>query len=225
MTDPGSEHRPGGEQDDGTTRRLPTVDPGAPLGFESQPPPVVPAPVGRARRFWSARRVPSAITALLALAVSGSVLYDVTAVRAGRQGMTWRGRLAEELATRPLRDHWVITGAAIAALLGLWLIVLALTPGLRSLLPMRPAAAEVRAALDRRAAGLLVRDRVLQVSGVRSVRVSVSPRSIKVRADAHFRDLDDVRQDVAATLREAVRSLGLDRRPVLSLTVRRAGRG
>ncbi|MEU1628968.1 DUF6286 domain-containing protein [Streptomyces sp. NPDC020096] len=225
MTDPGSEHRPGGERDDGTTGRLPTVGPGAPVAYGAQPPPVVPAPAGRARRFWSARRVPSAITALLALAVAGSILYDVAAVRAGRQAMTWRRRLTEELATRPLQDHWVLTGAAVAALLGLWLIVLALTPGLRSLLPMRPAAAPVRAALDRAAAGLLVRDRVLEVSGVRSVRVSVSRRSIKVRADAHFRDLDDVRQDVDATLREAVRSLGLDRRPALSLTVRRAGRG
>ncbi|MDF3293568.1 DUF6286 domain-containing protein [Streptomyces sp. RB6PN23] len=175
-------------------------------------------------RLWSARRVPSALTACAVLALAGTFLYDITAVRAGHPAMSWRTALARQLATRPLHDPWVLTGATLAALLGLWLVILALTPGLRSLLPMRPVAPPVRAALARTAAALLVRDRVLEVSGVRSARVTVSRRAIRVRADSHFRELDDVRQDVDAALRETVRGLGLARRPAVSVTVRRAAR-
>lgn len=103
-------------------------------------------PVGSPRRFWSARRVPAVIVALLSLAAVGLLLYDVVSVRAGRPAMGWRRRLADELATRPLDDVWIIVGAAVALVLGLCLVVLAVTPGLRSLLPMRrPPAVEERA--------------------------------------------------------------------------------
>lgn len=91
------------------------------------------------RRSWSARRIPAALVALLSAAATGLLLYDVIAVRAGRTAMGWRRRLAEELATRPLDDTWMIVGAAVAMVLGLWLFLLAVTPGLRRLLPMQPA--------------------------------------------------------------------------------------
>lgn len=74
-----------------------------------------------AHRFWSARRIPAALAALLSAAAVGFLLYDVVAVRAGRNAMRWRRRLAEELATRPLDDVWMIVGAAVAMALGLWL--------------------------------------------------------------------------------------------------------
>ncbi|MET8676205.1 DUF6286 domain-containing protein [Streptomyces sp. NPDC004647] len=92
---------------------------------------------GSVRRFWSSRRVPAGIVAALAVAGTGLLLYDVAAVRAGRSAMGWRRSLAEELAERPLDSGWMIGGAAAAMVIGLWLLVLALTPGLRRLLPMR----------------------------------------------------------------------------------------
>ena len=81
------------------------------------------------RRFWSARRIPAALVALLSAAAVGLLLYDVVSVRAGRSAMRWRRRLAEELATRPLDDIWMIVCAAVAMALGLWLFLLAVTPG------------------------------------------------------------------------------------------------
>ncbi|MFI9718951.1 DUF6286 domain-containing protein [Streptomyces sp. NPDC052396] len=182
-------------------------------------PPPEPEPSGR---FWSARRVPAAVVALALLAVSALFLYDVAAVRAGHPGMRWRRRLAHELAHRPLGNGWVITAAVLAVLLGLWLIVLAVTPGLRGVLPMRRQLPEVRAGLDRRAAALVLRDRVMEISGVRSVRTEVGRRAIRVRVQSHFRDLAEVRADVDAVLAEAVRELGLDRQPVLVVRVHRA---
>ncbi|MDK0520566.1 DUF6286 domain-containing protein [Streptomyces sp. ML-6] len=182
------------------------------------------------RRFWSARRVPAVIVALLSLAAVGLLLYDVISVRAGRPGMGWRRRLADELATRPLDDVWMIVGAAVAMALGLCLVLLAVTPGRRSLLPMRQptgtrGTGEVHAGLDRRAVALILRDRAVRVSGVESARVDVGRRKIKARAQVHFRDLDEVRADLDAALGEAVAALGLARRPSLTVHVRRPKKG
>lgn len=183
-----------------------------------------------ARRFWSTRRIPAAVVALLSAAAIGLLLYDVVSVRAGRSAMRWRLRLAEELATRPLDDIWVIVGAAVAMALGLWLFLLAVTPGLRRLLPMRqptgiPGTGEVRAGLDRRAAALVLRDRAVQVPGVQSARVAVGRRKVKARARAHFRELEDVRADLDSELGQAVTSLGLARQPMLTVRVRRPKKG
>lgn len=177
----------------------------------------------RVRRFWSGRRVPSAVVAAVALGLSGLFLYDIASVRAGRKAMRWRVDLAHELATRPLDDVWIMTGASVAAALGLWLIVLALTPGERRVLPMaRHGALGVRAGLERRAAELVLRDRAMEVSGIRWARVAVRRRRIVTRAGSHFRDLEDVRRELTDALDEAVRQLGLARPPHLTVHVQRA---
>ncbi|MGA5450884.1 DUF6286 domain-containing protein [Streptomyces umbrinus] len=175
-------------------------------------------------RFWSARRVPAGILALLVVAGAGLLLYDVAAVRADRPAMHWRRSLADELAERPLDDTWVLVGAGIVTALGVWLLVLAATPGLRDVLPMRRAHTDVRAGLHRGAAAMVLRDRAMEVSGVRSVRVRVGRRKVDVRAVSHFRELDDVRADLDATLADGIRGLGLARRPALSVHVARPGR-
>jgi hypothetical protein len=188
-------------------------------------PPAGPAPGFRARRFWSSRRVPAAITAALLTAVAGLLLYDVAAVRAGRPGMAWRRILADELATRRLDDPWIITGACVAVVLGLWLLLLAATPGLRDVLSMRPGTAPVRAGLDRHAAELTLRDRAVEVSGVRSARVTVTRRTATVRAVIAFRETEEVRADLAAALAGAMEQLGLARPLGLALHVRRMEEG
>ncbi|MET9658769.1 DUF6286 domain-containing protein, partial [Streptomyces sp. NPDC006510] len=111
--------------------------------------------------------------------------------------------------------------AAAAAAVGLWLLVLALTPGLRGLLPMRRDRPGVRAALDRSAAALVLRDRAVEVSGVQSVRVRMGRSRAVVRAVSHFRELDDVRADLDTVLGTGIRELGLARPPRLSVYVRR----
>ncbi|WP_369268690.1 DUF6286 domain-containing protein [Streptomyces sp. R11] len=222
------------------TRRQPTGDidrPSDPQGPSSTEEPPDTGATATAResgksphRFWSARRIPATIAALLSVAAIGLLLYDVVSVRAGRPGMRWRRRLAEELATRPLDDIWMIVGAAVAMALGLWLFLLAVTPGLRRLLPMRqptgtPGTEEVRAGLDRRAAALVLRDRAMRVPGVQSAQVAVGRRKVKARAWAHFRDLAEVRTDLDATLGEALTSLCLARQPTLTVDVRRPKKG
>lgn len=176
---------------------------------------------GREGRFWSVRRLPAAIVSLLALAASGLLLYDLVSVRTGNSAMTWRRRLADELAATPVDDPKVLAAACVVTLLGVWLITLAVTPGRRGLLPMRRQVADVRAGLERTAAALVLRDRAMRVSGVQSVRVAVGRRKVRARAQAHFRDLHDVRGDLDSALGDGIRQLGLARQPGLSVHVQR----
>jgi hypothetical protein len=212
------------------TRPLPVVEKqtGPPLGQSASAadwdPPPTEDPDGRDGRFWSVRRVPAGIVATLLLLGAGVFLYDVAAVQAHRPALHWRSALARQLAQRPLDNTWVLAGAAVVTALGLWLIVLALTPGLRDVLPMRRGHPDVRAGLHRAAAAQVLRDRAMEVSGVRSVRVRMRRRKADVRAVSHFRELDEVRADLDVTLTEAVRALGLARPPALSVYVARPGR-
>ncbi|MFG3268047.1 DUF6286 domain-containing protein [Streptomyces bobili] len=211
---------------EGTTRRLPVLDKDRTAEDdvpESVPDPA-PDPAPGSGRFWSARRVPAAVVALLLAALAGVLLYDIAAVRADRPPLRVRRELARQLAERPLDDVWVLVGAGVAAALGLWLILLAVTPGLRDVLPMRRPHPDVRAGLHRGAAGLVLRDRAMEVAGVQSVHVRAGRRRADVRAVSHFRDLDEVRADLDAVLGDAVRGLGLARPPALSVRVRRPGR-
>ncbi|PWI19238.1 hypothetical protein DI272_37600 [Streptomyces sp. Act143] len=221
---------------EGTTQRLPVLEKATepeqapPVlegestpGLEGEGTPVLQGEGGNGR-FWSHRRVPALVVALLLLAVAGFFLYDIAAVRADQPAMRWRRELAAQLAERPLDDTWVLVGAGVAAALGLWLIVLAATPGLRGVLPMRRTHADVRAGLHREAAALVLRDRAVEVAGVQSVRVRLSRTKADVGAISHFRELDDVHADLEATLTDAIRGLGLARPPALSLHVRRPGK-
>ncbi|MEU0661736.1 MULTISPECIES: DUF6286 domain-containing protein [Streptomyces] len=179
---------------------------------------------GGGHRFWSARRVPAALLALLVLAGAGLLLYDVASVQAGRPGMRWRRDLADDLSARQLDDVAVVAGAGVAVALGLWLLLLACTPGLRSVLPMRRGDEPLRAGLRREAVEAVLRDRAVAVAGVQSARVRARRRKAVVRAVSHFRELDHVRTDLDAVMRDAVKELGLARPPHLSVHVVRPAR-
>ncbi|WP_046727963.1 DUF6286 domain-containing protein [Streptomyces humi] len=187
-------------------------------------PPATAPPAGREGRFWSPRRAPAALLALLTLVAAGAFLYDIAAVRARHPAMSWRRELARQLTERQLDDTWVLVGAGVAAALGLWLLTLAVTPGLRDILPMRRAHPDVRAGLRRDAAALVLRDRAMEISGVRRVRVRLRRGRAHVLAVSHFRELDEVRADLDAALADAIRALGLAHEPRLSLLVLRPGR-
>ncbi|MBO1335199.1 DUF6286 domain-containing protein [Streptomyces sp. VRA16 Mangrove soil] len=214
------------------TQRLPVVerepDAEGPLGQSASAADYEPQPTlegeEKPARFWSGRRVPAAIAALVLLGGFGILLYDVAAVRAGQPAMQWRRSLADHLAQWHLDDTAVLIGAGVAAALGLWLIVLALTPGLRAVLPMRRTHTDVRAGLHRDAAAMVLRDRAMEVSGVQSVRVRMKRKKVEARAVSHFRELDDVRADLDATLSDGIRELGLGSAPGLSVHVARPGR-
>jgi len=132
-----------------------------------------PAPVRRPR---SARTAPAAVVATAVLVIGGALLYDVIAVRTGHQARPWRAKLAHELATRHLDDPWVLTGAGIAVLLGVWLCVLAFAPGMHRWLPLR----QDGAVIDRTGVAALIVARAEEIPGVESVVVRVRQNRTQV---------------------------------------------
>lgn len=214
----GPEERPDSEVPGGpgTGVTVPVLEKDPAPEYQDHGPPV--------RRFWAVRRIPAAVVAAVLLGAAGLLLYDVAAVRAEHTAMAWRRSLADDLATRPLDNAWVITGAAVAVALGLWLLVLALTPGLRAVLPMRREHADIRAGLDREAAALALRDRAMEVSGIQSVRVRMRRSKVGVRAVSHFRELDEVRADLETVLHGGIDELGLAHPPALTVRVARPPR-
>ncbi|AZM51329.1 hypothetical protein DMA15_00985 [Streptomyces sp. WAC 01529] len=120
-------------------------------------------------------------------------------------------------------DSGAWPGAAIAAavfLLGVVLLVMAVTPGRRRLLPMAGPAAGVRAVIDRRAVACLVRDAVAEVPGVTRARVRVGRRKARVRAGLGFGSLEPARRAVAETAQETLAACGLARPLRLKVRVR-----
>ncbi|POX51109.1 hypothetical protein C3488_12655 [Streptomyces sp. Ru72] len=164
------------------------------------------------------------MTALVLAAATGTALVDAVAVRAGHHATVWRSTLAHELASRPVDDVWMLTGAAVAAALGLALVVLALAPGLRHALPLRPPAncppRQLWATLDRDGAAVLLRDAAMRVPGVSRARVRVRRHRITALADVRFRDPHQVHDDLVALLREERDRLALVPSPRLAVRVR-----
>lgn len=175
-----------------------------------------------ASRRWSQRRFPAALVALVLAAACGVLLFDTVRVRTGHTAAAWRKSLTRELATRTLDDPWVLTGAAVAAVVGLCLIVVALTPGHRHLLPLaRPDAdPDVEAVLDRDGAAVMLRDAALQTPGVSEARIRVRRRHVTARARVGFRDPETVESELTDTLRRQITGLGLATDPRLTVRVR-----
>lgn len=176
------------------------------------------------RRPWGARRVTAAVAAVVLLLGAGLLLFETVWVRTGHGVTAWWSSLTGEFATRPVDDGWILTGAAVAAALGLWLIVLSLTPGLRRRLPLRVRDDDhgrTRAQLDRKGAALLLRDAAMRVPGVSAARVRVGRRRLKVRAVVTFRDPAEVKDELTETVRrEEHDRLALARPPRPKVRVR-----
>ncbi|MFE2133338.1 DUF6286 domain-containing protein [Streptomyces sp. NPDC059466] len=154
--------------------------------------------------------------------VLGALLYDVIAVRAGQRAGAWRTRLVEEATTRPVDDPWLLATGAVAVVLGLWLLVLAVTPGLRRLLPLRAPtdSFELGAWLDRKSAALVLRDAAMRVPGIRRARVRVGRHRVIARAEVGFRDRVTVRDDLSQALQKECRQLALAHTPRVTIRLR-----
>lgn len=180
-----------------------------------------PAAAVRPRRFWSSRRNAAALAALLALAAAGALLYEEIHIRTGHPAHAWRTWITDQLARRQLDDAWVIAGSAVVCALGLWLLVLAATPGLRRLLPLAAAdSTGLRAALDRRGAAAMLRRAALEAPGVQGAKATVGRRRAKVVATVGFGDQEDVKAALTEHLAAERKRLGLVSPPLISVSVK-----
>ncbi|MFF8774611.1 DUF6286 domain-containing protein [Kitasatospora sp. NPDC015120] len=174
------------------------------------------AQTGKVRRPRAPRTVAAAVVATVLLVVAGALLYDVIAVRTGHRARPWRAELADELATRHLDDPAVLVGAGAGVLLGALLLGLALAPGLRRWLPLRPHGATA-AAVDRAGVAALLADRAAVLPGVEHLRVRVGRRRVRIALTGPADPAS-----VQRRLREELAAVTLARPP--RLDVRTAGR-
>ncbi|WP_432123632.1 DUF6286 domain-containing Asp23/Gls24 family envelope stress response protein [Streptomyces sp. C10-9-1] len=166
-------------------------------------------------RWWSQRQLPSALLTMpVALAAALLVLDVFGTPIGGSAGSTESGWALSRLGVPA-----VTAMAGAVAALGLAMIALALTPGLRRLHTIA-STARLRAAVDRRALEALVQDAAERVTGVSTVRVRLRRRRMAVRAELAFGSRAAA-LDLAR--REAVTALAgcrLHRTPRLSLNAR-----
>ncbi|MFD9234427.1 DUF6286 domain-containing Asp23/Gls24 family envelope stress response protein [[Kitasatospora] papulosa] len=185
----------------------PLLRAGPPAGEDARPP---------ARRWWSSRRLPVAVVTGAAALVCGALTLDVARVRLlGLPPARWRGGAVDWLSTHGAGDLPVVLGGAGAALTGLVLVVLAVTPGQRRLLPLSPPVDQPVFALDRSAVSARVEEAVSDVAGIGRVRVRVGRRRVLVRARLSFGDREAARVGVEAAARLAVGGCALRRAPRL----------
>lgn len=175
---------------------------------------------GRAGRIWSERRLPAALTALLGIAICAAPLYEVVSVRGGSDALlSWLAGPLTWLGSH-IPGHYTLALAAVTALLGLGLTLLAVMPGRHRSLAMRSPNRDTRAALTRMAAEALVRDTVSDVSGISQVRVRVGRRKVRIRTVVRFGDPDVAHEAVMAAAHEALAACGLRHTPRLQIRVR-----
>ncbi|WP_353940334.1 DUF6286 domain-containing protein [Streptomyces sp. HUAS MG91] len=186
----------------------------------SVPVPGAPVPTGRTPlRWWSPRRVPAGLLTLAGTVLCGALALDLVLVHlAHRPAAPWRTESVHWLTGHGSGDPVVRVVAAGLAVLGVLMIFLALSPGRRGLLTVSSSDPRVRAAVDRAAVALLVRDAVGDVPGIGPVRVRVGRRRATVRARLAFGERESARDAVREAARGVLDSCEL-RRP-LRLRVR-----
>ncbi|ATL31538.1 DUF6286 domain-containing protein [Streptomyces formicae] len=181
-----------------------------------------PVPAGTARRPWSQRRLPMGLLTLVAAAACGVLLYEVVSVHvAGRPAARWRVELVDWLSQHgPGVTATDLAAAAGVFALGVWLLILAVTPGKRRRVPLAAPGPGVHATLERAAAAALLRDAVSDVPGITRVRVRMGRRGARVRARLGFGDRDAARDAVRRAALAAADGFGLARPLKLRVRVR-----
>ncbi|MCX4557591.1 DUF6286 domain-containing Asp23/Gls24 family envelope stress response protein [Streptomyces umbrinus] len=177
-------------------------------------------PKSAPRRWWSQRRVPVAVLTSVAALGCGALALDVVQVHTAHlPAAAWRTSAVHWLTGHGPGDPAVLVAGGLTALVGIWMVVLALTPGRRHQSTVRTSAYHVDAAVDRSAVQVLVRDAVGDVEGIGAVRVRVRRRRVTVRAGLAFGDRAGAHAAATAAARAAVTACHLRRAPRLRVVV------
>ncbi|WP_406490209.1 DUF6286 domain-containing Asp23/Gls24 family envelope stress response protein [Streptomyces phaeochromogenes] len=171
-------------------------------------------------RWWSQRRVPVAVLTSVAALGCGALALDMVQVHTAHlPAAAWRTSAVHWLAGHGPGDPGVVVAGGLTALIGIWMVILALTPGRRHQSTVRTSANHVDAAVDRSAVQALVRDAVGDVEGIAAVRIRVRRRRVTVRAGLAFGDRAGAHAAATAAARAALTACHLRRAPRLRVVV------
>ncbi|MBB5156351.1 DUF6286 domain-containing protein [Saccharopolyspora phatthalungensis] len=162
--------------------------------------------------------------ALLGLAIAaGGVLLAIEVVwallRPGTGGLIipWQ-HLLSGLSSLSWHDPPVLVTAAVVAVVGLVLLLIAINAGPKDLRLHDPAP-EVTAITDRRSLARLVGHQVREQDGVAGASVTASAKRVQVKATAQFRRFGDLRTRLSETAEHAVQDLPLRHTPEVLVSV------
>ncbi|MCB5169461.1 DUF6286 domain-containing protein [Streptomyces bambusae] len=179
-----------------------------------RPEAMAPAPF-TAHRPWSPRRAAAAGLGTAACVLSVLLLWTVCRRYVpGVPPPPWKQvkEVAHASASLSFVPPAVVVVAAAAA--GVWLILLALTPGHRRALALGcPQPVPVRARTTRTHAARLARAALAQVPGLRVRSVRFTPRTITVRAHVASGRPQELREAAAEALSHTIRSMAPAREP------------
>ncbi|NEB05074.1 DUF6286 domain-containing protein [Streptomyces sp. SID13726] len=172
------------------------------------------------RRLWSRRRVPVALVTWAAAVGCGALVLDLARVHfADRTPGVWRTWAVHWLSGHGPGDPAVVAAGGLTALAGLWMVVLALTPGHRRQYTVRGPGPRIDTVVERSTVAVLIRDAVTGVDGVTGVRTRVRGRRVAVRAALAFGDRAAAHTAVTAAARDALAACRLRRDLRLRVTV------
>ncbi|MFR9729303.1 DUF6286 domain-containing protein [Saccharopolyspora sp. MS10] len=166
-------------------------------------------------------RVITAVAGLAALLAGVLLVVEVVGAwvrpEAGGVLIPWSSAGPSALAVT-WQDVPVRLGAAIAAAVGLVLLLAASRAGRREVRLLDPAP-EVTVTTDPRSLARLVGHQVRAEDGVATASVTADRRRVKVKARGRFRQVGDLRDRVSTTVSAAIGELPMRRRPRVSVSV------
>ncbi|MFJ9544456.1 DUF6286 domain-containing Asp23/Gls24 family envelope stress response protein [Streptomyces sp. NPDC101225] len=172
------------------------------------------------RRRWSQRRVPVALLAWAAAVACGALALDLIRVHLARlPAGGWRTAAVHWLSGHGPGDPAVVAGGGLTALAGVWMVVLALTPGHPHQCTVHTRTPRLDATVDRSAVAGLVRDAVAGVEGITAVRVRVRGRRARVRARVAFGGRETAHAAVSAAAHDTLTACRLRRGLRLSVVL------
>ncbi|MGI8311325.1 DUF6286 domain-containing protein [Saccharopolyspora hattusasensis] len=158
----------------------------------------------------------------LAVAAAGALLASEAVwflLRPGNGGFVVPWQQAHlGLSSLSWHDAPVLATAAVVAVVGLLLVLVAINAGNKDLRLHDPAP-EVTVTTDRRSLARLVGHQVRDQDGVASASVTAGAKRVQVRATAQFRESGDLRGQLTETAEHAVRDLPLRTTPKVLVSV------
>lgn len=166
-------------------------------------------------------RILSLVVGLALFIFSGLVVVEViyAAFDNPRPLLLPYPQVAEFLRTHSWSAGWIVTGAAVLAVLGLLLLFSELRRRRPALLAMRSADPQVVAGLSRRSIQRVLAAAIGSVPGVEKTSTRIGRRTVRVKATTWAGAPANVQADASARGQAALDGLRLQKTPRLELTL------
>lgn len=147
------------------------------------------------------RGVAASITALIILLAAAFVAAQAILLQLGRR--TWlidSTLIGHRLAVTPFSDRGVLITAAVAVLLGLWLLILAVLPPRRVLIELREADPSLATGITRRGLRRALAGSAVTIDGITAARVRVRGGTAAATLKTPLRRIEGLAENATHTL-------------------------